>query len=388
MRIAYFTESLPPLTDGVSHTLSYLRRSLIEERHEFIFVSPFVPGPDGWNGKVYEVISMPFPLYTRYRLALPAFHDLKSLLGSFGPEIIHICSPFFLGMAAINYARAAGIPVVTSYHTRFVSYLKYYGFGWFERFGWKYLKWFYGRTDRNFVPSRATIAELASKGFSNLELWERGVDTRQFSPIFASTTLRRSWSPEGAPIALYIGRLVREKDIDILLKACMMLKERGVEFKPVFVGEGPMYDEIAKTLPDAILAGFLRGDDLSRAYASADFFVFPSTTESFGNVVLEAAASGLPCVVAGEGGVTNLVVDGETGLIAQPREAADLALKMELLMGNEMLRNELSAKALEYASVKSWSQVNRRLFEGYSELIEVGGEPASKGQEATFAWRH
>jgi glycosyltransferase involved in cell wall biosynthesis len=269
-----------------------------------------------------------------------------------------------------------------------VSYLKYYGFGWFERFGWKYLKWFYGRTDRNFVPSRATIAELASKGFSNLELWERGVDTRQFSPIFASTTLRRSWSPEGAPIALYIGRLVREKDIDILLKACMMLKERGVEFKPVFVGEGPMYDEIAKTLPDAILAGFLRGDDLSRAYASADFFVFPSTTESFGNVVLEAAASGLPCVVAGEGGVTNLVVDGETGLIAQPREAADLALKMELLMGNEMLRNELSAKALEYASVKSWSQVNRRLFEGYSELIEVGGEPASKGQEATFAWRH
>jgi len=378
MRIAYFTESLPPLTDGVSHTLTNLRLSLLDEGHDFVFISPFVPHPDGWDGKVYEVISMPFPLYTKYKLALPAFHDLRSVLGKFRPDIIHICSPFFLGMAAINFARTVNIPVVSSYHTRFVSYLKYYGFEWFEPFGWIYLKWFYRRTDKNFVPSRATISELESKGFPNLDLWERGVDTRRFSPIHADQFQRNRWSPDGAPIALYAGRLVREKDIEILIQAYRLLRDRGIEFKLVFVGEGPMQDEIARSLPDAVMAGFLSGEELSRAYASADFFVFPSTTESFGNVVLEAGASGLPCVVAGEGGVTNLVRDGETGFVARPRDAGDFALKMELLISNDLLRNSFMARAMEFATKRSWTHVNKTLFRRYEALIEGNKRSGSR----------
>ncbi len=319
MKIAYFTESLPPLTDGVSHTLSYLRRSLIDEGHDFMFFSPFVPEPDAWDGRVMEVISIPFPLYSKYRFSLPHFHDLKTALARFRPDIVHICSPFMLGLLAYEYAREAGIPAVNSYHTRFVSYLKYYGFGKLESFSWNYLRWFYNRADRTFVPSRATISELAEKGFNNLALWQRGVETSRFSPLYGDRRLRERWSPNGDPVALFVGRLVREKDVEVLIEAHKILKERNVEYKLVFVGDGPMREEIVRELPEAVQAGFLRGHDLSRAYASADIFVFPSTTESFGNVVLEAAASGLPCVVPSEGGVMELVLDGGDRLYCPPK---------------------------------------------------------------------
>ncbi|OGC96268.1 MAG: hypothetical protein A2W25_03870 [candidate division Zixibacteria bacterium RBG_16_53_22] len=369
MRIAYFTESLPPLTDGVSHTLAQLRKSLISEGHDFIFFSPFIPEPDGWDGKVFEIVSVPFPLYTKYRVSLPALHDIKCRLDSFQPDLVHICSPFLLGMAAYDYARSVGIPAVASYHTRFVSYLKYYGFAWFEPYGWGYLRWFYNQSDRNFVPSMTTIEELRCKGFRNLALWERGVDTTCFSPGFANQNLRKRWSPDGSPIAIFIGRLVREKDIEVLIKAYRILKEKRVDFKLVFVGEGSMRDEIARNIPDAVMEGFLEGSELSCAYASADIFVFPSTTESFGNVVLEAAASGLPSVVAAEGGVVNLVRDGETGFITRPKDAEDYANKMEILLTNDLLRYSFSARAVEHASRKNWYHVNRALFENYEELI-------------------
>jgi glycosyltransferase involved in cell wall biosynthesis len=247
--------------------------------------------------------------------------------------------------------------------------MKYYGFEWFEPYGWNYLRWFYNQADRNFVPSVATIEELRSKGFHNLALWERGIDTRFFSPAYADKRLREQWSPNGSPIAIFIGRLVKEKDIQVLIEAYRILRNRGIEFRLVFVGEGPMHAEITANIPDAIMAGFLSGLELSRAYASADIFVFPSTTESFGNVVLEAAASGLPSVVAGEGGVMNLVIDGETGFVTRPKDPEHYADRMELLFSNELLRDNMGARAVEHASRKNWLHINRSLFEHYSSLI-------------------
>jgi glycosyltransferase involved in cell wall biosynthesis len=369
MRIAYFTESLPPLTDGVSHTLTNLRDSLVREGHEFLFFSPFVPEPDAWDNNVVEILSAPFPLYRKYRFSMPLFHDMKSMLAQFKPDIVHVCSPFFLGMAAYSYAREAGIPAVNSYHTRFASYMKYYKFGWLEWFAWGYLRWFYNQASRNFVPSDATIKELKSRGFKRLSLWQRGIDTDNFSPLYADPRLRQRWSPDGSPIALFAGRLVKEKDVEILIKADSILKQRGVEYKLVFVGDGPMKSELARALPDAIFAGFLRGQELSRAYASADIFAFPSTTESFGNVVLEAAASGLPCVVPTEGGVMDLVHDGVTGYLAKPQDPEDFASRMESLLTNEWLRNSFSVRAIDYASKRKWHEVNKTLFNGYEELL-------------------
>ncbi len=370
MKVAYFTESLPPLVDGVSHTLSYLQRSLEAEKIDYMFFSPFLPTDESWDGKVVHVLSVPFPLYTKYRIALPAFHDLRHSLKQFAPDIIHISSPFFLGFFAYRYAAEAGIPAVNSFHTRFVSYLKYYGFGWFEPYGWRYLRWFYNRGDNCFVPSAATIRELKSRGFSNLTLWERGIDSGRFSPAFADRNLKNNWSPEGHPVALFTGRLVKEKDVETLLEAHRILIKRKIPYKLVFVGDGPMRGQIEKEAPDAFLAGHLQGDQLSRAYASADIFVFPSTTESFGNVVLEAAASGLPVIGASEGGVGALIRDGETGFLTVPKDPDDLALKMEALLTNESLRNAMAAEALEFASQKNWNQINHRLFESYETLIK------------------
>ncbi len=370
MKVAYFTESLPPLVDGVSHTLSYLQRSLEAEKIDYRFFSPFLPTDENWAGKVMHVLSVPFPLYTKYRVSLPAFHDLRNSLDKFAPDIIHICSPFFLGFFAYRYAAEVGIPAVNSFHTRFVSYLKYYGSGWFEPYGWRYLRWFYNHGNICFVPSEATIRELDSRGFSNLTLWERGIDRSRFSPVFADRHLKNHWSPEGNPVALFTGRLVKEKDVETLLGAHRILRKRKVSYKLVFVGDGPMRGQIEKEAPDAFLAGHLQGDLLSRAYASADIFVFPSTTESFGNVVLEAAASGLPVIGAAEGGVGDLILDGETGFLTIPRNHEDFALKMEALLTNESLRNEMAAGALDFALQKSWSQINHRLFQSYEKLIE------------------
>lgn len=371
MRIAYFTESLPPLVDGVSHTLSYLRESLEDENIEYQFYSPFSPPGEPWNGKVSHILSVPFPLYTRYRVSLPAFHDLRTMLRRFEPDLVHICSPFLLGLFAVRYAAEAGLPVVNSFHTRFVSYMKYYGLSRFESQGWTYLRWFYDRGELCLVPSVSTIDELQSRGFSNLALWERGIDLRRFSPAFADRNLKERWSPGGDPVALYAGRLVREKDIDTLLEAHHILVQRGIAHKLVFVGDGPMRRQIEKAAPEALLAGHLQGDELSRAYASADIFVFPSTTESFGNVVLEAAASGLPAVGAREGGVANLISHEETGFLTAPRDAGELAAAMEALLSNESLRNSLADGALEFASRKSWKEINRRLVARYAELIEA-----------------
>ena len=371
MKIAYFTESLPPLVDGVSHTLSYLRESLQNENVEYRFISPFLPEGEGWDGKVTPVISMPFPLYTKYRISLSAFHDLRTFLGKFKPDLVHICSPFLLGLFACRYARASGIPVVNSFHTRFISYMKYYRLGWLESSGWKYVKWFYNRGRMCLVPSRSTISELQSHGLSNLVLWERGIDLKRFSPAFADRNLKESWSSNGDPVALYAGRLVKEKDIQTLLEAHRILQTGKIAHKLVFVGDGPMRKQIEKAAPDAIMAGHLDGDRLSRAYASADFFVFPSTTESFGNVVLEAAASGLPAIVANEGGVANIIRHGETGLLTTPRDASDLAAGMEALIRDQTLRNTLAAGAMEFAVSKSWREINHRLIERYRELIAV-----------------
>ena len=168
MKVAFFTESLPPLTDGVSRTLLYLKQTLDSEGIDHRFYSPFYPNDSGWNNHVFRLISIPFPLYTRYKMSLPVFHDLENDLVDFEPDIIHICSPFFSGLAAYNFGEKHGIPVVNSFHTRFVSYMKYYRSGQFEGLAWKYLRWFYNRGIACFAPSHSTMHELNGFGFKNL----------------------------------------------------------------------------------------------------------------------------------------------------------------------------------------------------------------------------
>jgi glycosyltransferase involved in cell wall biosynthesis len=186
-----------------------------------------------------------------------------------------------------------------------------------------------------YAPSPSSAIALSRKGIKNVDLWQRGINMEKFSPRHRNETLRRSIGAENIPLLLYVGRLVKEKDLDDLVHACHLLRLWGNTFKLVFVGDGPMKKYLMRRLPDAHFAGYQHGPNLSRWYASADIFVFPSTTETFGNVILEAFASGIPAVGVNQGGVADLITPGMDGLLAEPNAPRSLAEQIQILLAEQ-----------------------------------------------------
>ncbi len=370
MRVAYFADSLPPRTDGVARTFAQLVNTLHDEQLEYHFFSPFKPDDQYfWKKNVDQVFSVPLFLYSDYRIGLPSSHRIYDQLDSFKPNIIHVTSPTYLGQLGLKYGQRRGIPVVSSYHTHFVLYLKYYGFQRFESLGWQILKKFYNQFDCVYVPSPSTAQELEERGFENIELWQRGIDLSSFSPNKLNPALKQKLSPTQDPILLFVGRLVQEKDLDVLIKVDKILKTQKKKYKIVLVGDGPMRPRLQKELPDAMFTGWLHGEQLYEIYASSDIFVFPSTTETFGNVILEAYASGLPVVCTNEGGVIDLIMDGYTGFITEAKNPKNIAEKVNILLSNPDLRKKYAENAQKYAATFSWSEINRKLIASYRQLI-------------------
>ncbi len=370
MRVAIFTESIPPLTDGVARTFTRLAESLCREGVDFRFFSPVEPAPRAlkarpWLGRVRLLPSFRLPLYRYYRIGLPFRPGLRRELEAFGPDLVHVCAPTPLEIWAQNYALRRGLPLVSSYHTHFVSYFRYYHAASLEWAGWALLRWFHNRCLATYAPSPSARALLQARGIRGARLWRRGIDTRRFSPRHADKALRRRLSPDGRPLVLFVGRLVKEKNLLELAEALARLSRRGLKFRPVFLGDGPLKAHLAGALPGALLPGFIEGEELSRFFASCDLFAFPSTTETFGNVVLEAMASGLPVVGAAEGGVADIVEPGRTGLLCRPRDPADLAEKIASVLKSPLLRRRLRAAGLKEAARHHWDAVNRVLISDY-----------------------
>jgi len=369
VRIAYFTESLLPHVDGVSLTLARLFETLADEGIDFRVYSPFVPGPEvPWADRVRKVPYVRFPLYPDYRVALPTF-GVGRALDDFQADLVHTVSPTPLAYRAVTAARRRGLPAVASFHTHFVSYFRYYRVRSLEGAGWRFLRHFYDRCDAVFAPSRAMIGELERNGIPGVRLWSRGIDTDRFNPERRSAEIREAVSGKG-PIVLYGGRLVREKDLDDLVTMSGILRRRGESFRLVLVGDGPLREELERRLPDACFAGHREGTELAAWYASADLFVFPSTTETFGNVVLEAMASGVPAVVVDRGGVTDIVEDGRTGRITPANRPDALANATQELLGDLPLRTSMGSAAHEAAAARSWSVINRALVGEYRSLVD------------------
>jgi glycosyltransferase involved in cell wall biosynthesis len=370
MRIAYLSESVPPLSDGVTRTLCQLVETLHHEGVDFLFLTGIKPSQAlWWTDRIHSIPSVPFLPYSYYRLALPYLPGVKRLLDGFEPDLVHVVNPTLLGIWGQDYARARGLPVVSSYHTRFVSYFPYYGLRGVEDLGWKFLTWFYNRCDVTYAPSPTAASELRGQGVERIELWQRGIDHTRFSPACRDWQLRRHWGEPDVPVLLFVGRLVREKDLDDLVEAARVLRDRGQRFRLVLVGDGPMRPELEQALPEAHFAGHLDGDALSQHYASADVFVFPSTTETFGNVILEAFASGLPAVGVRAGGVQDLIVPDVNGLLSAPRDGVDFADKIEALFRNRRYAEYLRAGALRTAAEHRWDAVNRGLIESYHRVL-------------------
>ena len=377
MRVVYVTESLLPLVDGVSLTLGHLFDTLDASPVEFRVYSPFAPEADlPWADRVRHVASVKFPLYTDYRISVPWFQGVKREIEDFAPDLIHVTTPTPAAWWIRRWAARRGIPVVATFHTHFVSYFRYYRLRLLERLGWFLMRRFYRGCSVVYVPSGPIAEELLGQGIGPVEIWSRGVDSRRFSPHRRDPSLRaRLGVDEETPLLLMVSRLVREKDLSDLVPMDRLLRERGLSFRLAFVGDGPMRAELEAALPEATFAGHQTGDALGRWYASADAFVFPSTTETFGNVVQEAMASGLPAVVADRGGPPGVIEPDVSGFVARANDPRHLADQVGRLLADPELRRRMGRAARRQAEERDWDRVNRSLLESYRRL--VGGRDRS-----------
>jgi glycosyltransferase involved in cell wall biosynthesis len=378
MRVALVSEAIPPQTNGVVTTLARLVAHLGARGHEVLFVGPRYPENAG-RPDLVDVPAIPLPLYPEVRIALPVWQAALASLDRFGPDLVHVATPATLGWAAVRHGLRRGYPLVSSYHTNLTAYSLYYHLGPVVPFAWRYLQWFHNATRRTYCPTPAVKADLEAHGIERIELWPRGVDTSRFSPAHRTRALRAGYGfTEGDVVLLYVGRLAREKDLDRLFEAFAGLRAHA-PVKLLVVGDGPDRQRLERRYGDAgvVFAGFQTGDALSRHYASADLFAFPSRTETFGNVVQEAMASGLAVVGVAAGGVRDVVRPGVTGLLADPADPADFGRALARAVAAPDLRHRLGRAGREAALAASWSTVLDRLLASYAAVVEEAAGPAA-----------
>lgn len=371
-RIALFTGAYNHIADGVSLTLNRLVAYLERNGSEVLVFAPTVENPPVQHaGTLIPVPSISAPGRPEYRVSLGLPPSVRKQLAAFKPTIFHIATPDVLGFRALRLAKKWGIPAVASYHTHFSSYLKYYGFSGMERLLWKYLRYFYNQCEHVYVPSPSMASVLRANGIDRgLHLWQRGVDTARFNPSRRSLAWRRSLGiGDDEVVVSFIGRLVWEKGLRIFAEVVEGLAARGIPHRSLIVGDGPARPELEERLRDTIFTGYLGGDALARAYASSDVFLFPSDTETFGNVTLEAMASGLPTVCADATGSNALVDPGVTGFLAPPGDTAAFLEGVALLVTDAEQRRRMGEAALELARTYEWDTILARIQGYYDEIL-------------------
>lgn len=362
LRIAVVTETWPPEVNGVAVTLSKLIHQLSQKNHTIQLIRPRQDKDDtgiaqsGWTEILLR--GLPIPRYPQLKLGLPSKKALIKAWSQKRPDLVHIATEGPLGWSALQAARVLRLPVTSDFRTNFHSYSKHYGVGWLSKPIVAYLRKFHNRTACTMVPTRTLKAELQNSGFENLRVVARGVDTQLFHPGQRDESLRISWGADAqSMVLLSVGRLAPEKNLDLIVKTYLALKKSGRQVKLVLAGDGPYRSHLQTQCPDAIFTGMCTHAQLAVLYASADLFLFPSLTETFGNVTLEALASGTPvlafdCAAAGE-----LVQDGQNGWLVQGDDAQRYVLKaLEVTQKRETLTQ---ARAMTQTSVAQldWQQI-------------------------------
>lgn len=373
LRVAIFTGNYNHIQDGVSLTLNRLVAFLEDNGVPVIVFGPTSENPAiDHEGEFVSVPSIPMPGRPEYRVTVGFPESAQNRLREFNPTLIHLATPDLLGFRAMRWAQANNIQIVASYHTHFTSYLKYYNLDMLKLLGWKYLAWFYSQCKHVYVPSPSMADELNEEGIDEgIRIWARGVNTDQFNPDFRDLEWRRSLGfDDSDKVVTFVSRLVWEKNLQTFVDTTQKLKQTHDNIKVMVVGDGPAKKELEHMLPDAHFTGFITGDNLSRAYASSDVFLFPSETETFGNVTLEAMSSGLPCVVADATGSRSLVESGVNGFLAPPRDTTAFAKCVAKITEDNALWENMSKAARQKALAYSWENVNNKLLENYEEALE------------------
>ena len=372
------TESFLPKIDGIVTMLTRTVECLRQAGDEVIIFAPS-GGPEEIYGA--EVVAMPsnsFPLSPELRLALPRT-SMRKKLERFQPDVLHVLEPVLLGVGGIYYSQQLDLPLIVSYHTNLPAYLRYYRLGAIEPITWKLMRERHRRANLNLCTSTAMIEDLRAHGIGNLALWERAVDTGRFRPAARSDRMRSllTGGEPSSPLLLYVGRLSAEKNVGQLKELFPAIP--GMRL--AIVGDGPLRPELERHFKgtQTVFTGYLEGDDLVSAYASADLFVLPSRTETLGLVLMEAMAAGCPVVACRAGGVPDAVADGATGFLFDPDDPSSFVETVCKAFNSNGRLAAIRSNARHDVEQHSWSASTDKLRSLYCRAAQEGYRQAAKG---------
>jgi len=376
MRIALFTETFLPKVDGIvtrlSHTVDHLQRL----GNQVLVISPDGGLTEYKGAKIHGIPGFPLPLYPELKLALPR-PSMRQVLEEFQPDLIHLVNPAVLGLGGLYYAKSLDVPLVASYHTHLPKYLEHYGLGMLEGVLWELLKAVHNQAEVNLCTSTAMQEALTSHGIERVAVWQKGVDTELFQPSLGTLEMRSHLTqghPE-SPLLLYVGRLSAEKEIDRIKPVLQSIPGARL----ALVGDGPHRQELEKHFADTptFFVGYMTGQTLAEAFASADAFVFPSRTETLGLVLLEAMAAGCPVIAANAGGIPDIVSDGVNGYLFDPQEEGGAIAATQRLLSHAGECATLRQNARTEAERWGWAAATRQLQGFYQAVLKERSMPTA-----------
>lgn len=376
LRIAVVTETWPPEVNGVAMTLAKLVQGLSHRNHDVQLIRPRQTKTESPlnDASLEEVLmrGMPIPRYPELKLGLPSKKTLVKTWTLRRPDVVHIATEGPLGWSALQAAKVLKLPVTSDFRTNFQSYSKHYGVGWLRKPIVAYLRKFHNATACTMVPTRELMRTLSENGFANLKVVSRGVDTKLFNISKRSTSLRASWgATENTTVLISVGRMAPEKNLDQVLKTYEALKNTGKAFKLVMVGDGPLKEQFQQRYPEIIFPGMLSQSNLAAYYASSDLFVFPSQTETFGNVTLEALASGIPVLAFDCAAARDWVQRGINGWLVAENNPDGFAAQAVSVVNNKEVLDQITHSTRQQVVHLDWDQIAEQVESVLWDAIRI-----------------
>ena len=376
LRIAVVTETWPPEVNGVAMTLAKLVQGLSHRNHDVQLIRPRQTKTDSpmSDASLEEVLmrGMPIPRYPELKLGLPSKKTLVKTWTLRRPDVVHIATEGPLGWSALQAAKVLKLPVTSDFRTNFQSYSKHYGVGWLRKPIVAYLRKFHNATACTMVPTRELMRTLSQNGFANLKVVSRGVDTKLFNIAKRDTGLRSSWgATDDTKVLISVGRMAPEKNLDQVLKTYDALKSTGQAFKLVMVGDGPLKEQFQKRYPEIIFPGMLSQTNLATYYASSDLFIFPSQTETFGNVTLEALASGIPVLAFDCAAARDWVQTGVNGWLVAENNPEGFAAQAVTIFNSKDLLDQITQSTRQQVVHLDWDQIAEQVESVFWDAIRI-----------------
>jgi glycosyltransferase involved in cell wall biosynthesis len=378
MRIAYVTETYPPELNGVSLTVERTVRYLRGRGHNVELIRPRQPGEARLDASdELRTAGCAIPVYRELRFGLARIGPLVRRFQRTRPELVHLATPGPLPWAALAAARALGIATTSDFRTNFHQYSRYYGIGFLADPVLGLLRRFHNLSERTFVPTRAAARELRAAGFHNLTTVGRGVDTERFTPALRSAELRRQWQAGDGPVLLMVGRVAAEKNVELGLRAFEHARAARPGTRMVVVGDGPARRRLEAAHPEVRFVGVQRGAELAAHYASSDVFLFPSLSDTFGNVVMEALASALPVVSFAAAAPAEHVDDGVSGRLVVPGDEEAYLAAVQAMTDPGLALAPMRAAALAAARRATWPEVLARFEARLEDTVHALEAPSA-----------